>query len=306
MSEARRWIEQYENHLRLVMNSAENTIRGYIRDLHQLLDGTGVEDWGALTEEMALQYLGQARAKLSRVSLSRKVYCYRGFFRYLFKRKVVIDNHFEEVKFNRLLRKLPNVLTIGEVTQFLNSIRQPVEALSGVPSEDAFLTVRDKAMLEVLFSAALRVSELVGLNWGDIQWKARQVQITGNGNKMRLCPLGQPALDALVVYARAYQWHWKEKPEGTAPVFLSMWNRRIETRSIPRTIKKWANHAGIKKRINPHAFRHSAAVAMLEGGADLRAIQQLLGHSSISTTELYTRVTTKRLRAIHSQTHPRA
>jgi integrase/recombinase XerD len=236
----------------------------------------------------------------------KKDYCFRGFFRYLVRRKIVTENHFEEIQFNHLLRKLPNVLTIGEMTRLLNSIRQPVTALEAIPNEEGFLTVRDKAMLEVLFSTALRVSELVGLNWRDIQYQARQVCVTGKGNKMRLSPLGQPALDALVIYARAYQWHWKNKPEGLEPGFLSMWNRRIETRSTPRTIKKWADRAGIHKRVNAHCFRHSAAVAMLEGGADLRAIQQMLGHASIATTELYTRVSTKRLRAIHAQSHPRA
>lgn len=298
------WIAHYENHLRLVNNASENTIRGYITDLNQLACATAIDDWAKLTEPMVLAYLADIRLKLSRTSLSRKVYCYRGFFHHLLKRGIVSGNHFEDVKFSRLSRKLPNVLTTGEMLRLLNSIRQ-VESLNGVPTEEAFLTVRDKAMLETLYSAALRVSELVNLDWRDVQWQSRQLCITGKGDKMRLTPLGQPALDALVIYARAYEWHWHRKPAGAEPVFLSAWNRRIVTRSIPRTIKKWATRAGLTCRVNPHSFRHSAAVAMLEGGADLRALQQLLGHSSISTTELYCRVSTKRLRAIHSNTHPR-
>lgn len=216
------------------------------------------------------------------------------------------QNHFKEIKFNRLLRKLPNVLTVGVMTKLLDSIRQPVPALDALPVTDSFLVLRDKAMLEVLFSGALRVSEFCSLDWKDIQWEARQVCVSGKGNKSRLVPLGQPALDALMKYAPFYERRWRRKAKGSEPVFLSVWNRRIVARSIPRTIKKWAEHAGIRKRVNPHSFRHSAAVAMLEGGADLRAIQQMLGHATISTTELYSRVSTKRLRAVHANTHPRS
>jgi site-specific recombinase XerD len=300
------WINAYEEHLRLVKNASENTIRGYISDLTQLCQTTAPEDWALFTEDVTTRYVADLRIKMRTTSVARKVYCFKGFFKFLQRRKVVTDNPFEEIQFNRLLRKLPNVLTVGEMTRLLNSIRQPIAALLGIPNEEAFLTIRDKAMLETFFSSALRVSELVGLNWQDVEWKARQVRVVGKGNKMRLAPLGQPAIDSMIEYAKTYEQHWHKKPQGTEPVFLSMWNRRIETRSIPRTIKKWAKRAGIDKRVNPHCFRHSAAVAMLEAGADLRAIQQMLGHASIATTELYVRVSTRRLKVIHAQTHPRA
>jgi site-specific recombinase XerD len=127
-----------------------------------------------------------------------------------------------------------------------------------------------------------------------------------NGNKERLCPLGQYALDALLKYASQYEDRWERKPEGSHVVFLSQWDRRILTRTIPRTITKWVTKSGIKKHVNAHCFRHSAATHMLENGADLRTIQTLLGHATIMTTEIYTHVGTKKLKTVHSSTHPRA
>jgi site-specific recombinase XerD len=126
------------------------------------------------------------------------------------------------------------------------------------------------------------------------------------GNKERLCPLGQYALDALLEYARQYEDRWERKPAGSHAVFLSQWDRRILTRTIPRTIIKWVTKSGIKKHVNPHCFRHSAATHMLENGADLRTIQTLLGHATIMTTEIYTHVGTKKLKTVHTNTHPRA
>jgi site-specific recombinase XerD len=124
-------------------------------------------------------------------------------------------------------------------------------------------------MFEVLYRAALQVSELCGANWQDVNYTRREITVTGNGNKTRVCPLGQKAFDALMQYAPRYETHWERKPDGPAPLFLSFWDQRIVTRSIPRTIRKWCKLAGVK-RVNPHAFRHSAATHMLEAGADIR------------------------------------
>jgi integrase/recombinase XerC len=167
------------------------------------------------------------------------------------------------------------------------------------------LTIRDKAMLEVLYSAGLRVSELTGMNWQDVNYAKREVTVLGKGNKHRVCPLGQYALNALMDYAPHYERHWERRPEGPAAVFLSTWDMRINPRTIPRTIRKWCRQAGVK-RVNPHAFRHSAATHMLERGADLRVIQRMLGHASIVTTEIYTQVATEKVKSVHANTHPRA
>jgi integrase/recombinase XerC len=149
------------------------------------------------------------------------------------------------------------------------------------------------------------VSELCGANWHDIDWNKREIRVIGKGNKERVCPLGQKALEALLEYSRHYEEHWGRKPDAPAPLFLSMWDMRINTRTIPRIIRKWCRLAGVK-RVNPHAFRHSAATHMLDNGADLRVIQKLLGHASIVTTEIYTHVAIRKIKTVHANTHPRA
>jgi site-specific recombinase XerD len=140
-------------------------------------------------------------------------------------------------------------------------------------------------------------------------WKSwifkREITVIGKGNKTRVCPLGQKALEALLEYSRHYEHRWERKPEGPAPVFLSTWGRAINVRTIPRTIRKWCRLANVK-RVNPHAFRHSAATHMLENGADIRVIQKLLGHASIVTTEIYTSVAIRKVKSVHANTHPRA
>ena len=145
------------------------------------------------------------------------------------------------------------------------------------------------------------------MNWQDLDIAKRELRVLhAKGNKERLCPLGRYALDALLEYAGQYEDRWEQKPEGISAVFLSQWDRRILTRTIPRTIPKWVTKSGIKKRVNPHCLRHSAATHMLENGADLRTIQTLLGLATIMTTEIDTHVGTKKLKTVHSNTHSRA
>ena len=161
-------------------------------------------------------------------------------------------------------------------------------------------------MLEVLYGAGLSVSELVGLNWNDVHWSAREFRLFGKGSKERVVPLGQYALDALLVFAKHYQERFRKKAEGPLPTFISPWHRRINQRRISRTIRKWAKQAGINRRCNPHSFRHSCAQHMLDAGADLRAVQTLLDHAHVETTQIYATVSTRKLKSVHGITHPRA
>jgi site-specific recombinase XerD len=289
-----------------VKNRSVNTVRGYISDLKLLQAHCRVTDWSGFTEDMAVDYVRHLKRNGRDTSIARKVYCFRGFFKFLSRQGCVARDPFGDMEFNRLRRPLPKFLTVDEMNTLLNRVREPLPALMGVPQTGRYLTARDRAMLETLYNSALRVSELVGLNWGDIDFNAREVRVLGKGNKERICPLGQRALEALLEYAKHYEARFEKKAEGSQPLFISQWGRRIVQRSIPRTIRKWCALAGIKKRVNPHAFRHSATTHMLENGADLRVIQKLLGHASIATTEIYTHVGTRRLKAVHANTHPRA
>jgi site-specific recombinase XerD len=263
-------------------------------------------DWAEFSEEKVADYLLALRANgTNDKGVQRKVYSARQFFKFLRKKRVTTADPFGDVEIRGVRRKLPVTLTIEEMNRVLSRIREPIPALLGVPNPNIFLTVRDRALLETLYSAALRVSELCGMNWQDIDWNKREVTVCGKGNKERSCPLGQKALEALLEYSRHYEFRWERKPEGPAPVWLSTWDMRINQRTIPRTIRKWCRAAGVK-RVNPHAFRHSAATHMLENGADIRVIQRLLGHASIGTTEIYTHVAIRQVKTVHANTHPRA
>jgi integrase/recombinase XerC len=316
------WIRKFESYLTLVKNRSVNTVKSYIIDaelvyrfattgklgqprLKTPLEESGF-DWSTLTEEDATDYILNLKARnATDKTVSRKIYALRQFFKFLRKQKVTTVDPWGDMELHAIRHKLPKTLTVNEMNKLLTRIREPIPALLGVPTKHVFLTVRDRAMLETLYSAAFRVSELCGINWQDINWNKREVNVLGKGNKRRLCPLGQKALEALLEYSRHYEQQWEKKPEGLAPVFLSMWNMRINTRTIPRTIFKWCKLAGIDY-VNPHAFRHSAATHMLENGADIRVVQTLLGHASIATTEIYTCVAIRKVKSVHANTHPRA
>lgn len=316
------WIREFETYLTLVKNRSINTVKGYIIDAELLYRfvTTGklgqqrvkmplVEsnfDWADFGEDHAVDYMRVLKASSAKdTSTARKMYSLRQFFKFLRKKNVTAADPFGDIEMHAIRRKLPATLSVNEMNTLLTRIREPIPALLGVPSEAVFLTIRDRGMLELLYSAALRVSELVSLDWQNIDWNRREVRVIGKGNKERVCPLGQKALEALLEYSRHYENKWERKAEGPAPVFLSQNNRRIITRAIPRTIRKWCHLANVR-RINPHGFRHSAATHMLENGADIRVIQKLLGHASIQTTEIYTHVAIRQVKTVHANTHPRA
>jgi len=301
------WIKKYEQHLALVKNRATNTVRAYVVDIELLQRFFKLDDWKDFTEQHGIDYMRHLKASYRETGVARKIYCYRGFFKFLRKQGATTLDPWEDFEIARYDRAIPKVLTVQEMNRLLGCVRTEVVALRGVPNEETFLTFRDRALFEVLYSAALRVSEVCNLNWEDIDVAKRELRVLhGKGNKHRICPLGQYAIEAILDYSSEYERHWERKPEGERPMFLSTWDRRILTRSIPRTITKWVARAGIKKHVNPHLFRHSAATHMLENGADLRVIQELLGHRQISTTEIYTHVATKRVITVHANTHPRA
>ena len=316
------WIQQFETYLTVVKNRSPHTVSAYVADAELLyrfatsgklgkarrniaLEESAF-DWATFDEDAAADYVRAVKESGAKdTSVARKIYSLKQFFKFLRKKKVTIADPWGDIELHAIRRKLPTILTINEMNKLLTCIRQPIPALLGVPNGEVFLTIRDRAMLEVLYSSGLRVSELCGMNWEDIYFAKRELKVLGKGNKERLCPLGQYALEGLMRYAPHYERHWQRRPEGPAPVFLSTWDMRINTRTIPRTIRKWCKQAGVK-RVNPHAFRHSAATHMLERGADLRVIQKMLGHASIMTTEIYTQVATQKVKSVHATTHPRA
>ena len=205
------WIGQYENYIALIKNRRPNTVRGYVSDLKLLLKFSGVQDWRDFTEQQTVEYLKEMKKTQQDQSVARKIYCFRGFFKFLRKKGAIDVDPWEDIETHSINRKLPVLLSVQEMNKLLTCIRQPLSALVGIPNEEAFLTIRDRAMLETLYSAGLRVSELVGLDWGRIDFNKREVRVLGKGNKERTVPIGQKALEALAEYRPHYERQWEKK-----------------------------------------------------------------------------------------------
>ena len=236
--------------------------------------------------------LGERR--LEATSVARKLAALRSLFRTLCEHGRIAHNPVDLMPSPKRGRKLPRVLTAEEVTALLDRIP------AATP-----LDLRDRAMLELAYACGLRAEELVQLDVGSVDYEGEEVRVEGKGSKTRIVPAGEPALRALARYLeRARPALESDRRENA--LFLSKSGRRLSTSDVRRRLRVWARHAAVQGGISPHALRHSFATHLLEGGADLRAIQELLGHASISTTQIYTRVESARLRAAYARSHPRA
>jgi site-specific recombinase XerD len=236
--------------------------------------------------------LGERRLEAS--SVARKLAALRSLFRTLREHGHIAHNPVELMPSPKRARKLPRVLTAEEVTTLLDRIP------AATP-----LDLRDRAIFELAYACGLRAEELVQLDVGSVDYEGEEVRVEGKGSKTRIVPAGEPALRALARYFE------RARPalaagDGEPALFLSKSGRRLSTSDVRRRLRVWARHASMQGGISPHALRHSFATHLLEGGADLRTIQELLGHASISTTQIYTRVESARLKSAYARSHPRA
>lgn len=232
--------------------------------------------------------------ELDRATVSRKLAAARGFFDHLRRRGQIPQNPAELLPNPRGDSRLPRVLSASEMRTLLER----------VPA-NAPLEARDRAMLELAYSCGLRCSEIVGLDLDAIDFDSEQVRVRGKGGKERMVPLGEPAGQALARYVERFRPALSADPREGA-LLLSKSGRRLSPSDVTRRLARWVREAAIAGRVSPHALRHSFATHLLEGGADLRSIQELLGHSSVSTTQIYTRVEPSRLRRAYGDAHPRA
>lgn len=276
-------------------NVSPHTLAAYRLDLEQLADfvtretgaPAGVGDVDHLLLRRYLALLGK-RAKKS--SVGRKLAAIRSFFRFLVRQGVVGKNPAELIATPKKENRLPFHLDIDQVT-----------ALVEAPQEDDRYALRDRAILEMLYSCGLRVSELTGLAIGDLDLSGGMVRVLGKGNKERIVPVGSRALEAIRKYLEG-----RGDLAGSGPLFLNTRGQRINRRSVARVVDAHVLRIAAFKRISPHILRHTFATHMLEGGADLRAIQELLGHASLSTTQKYTHVGIDRLMEVYDKAHPKA
>lgn len=242
-------------------------------------------------------FLGVQSVNLAPTTRARRLAGIKAFYKFLTRRKLIDANPARRVKTPKLPQKLPRAVPVDEAF-----------ALMEAPDEDRTLGLRDRAMLEVLYGGGLRVSELVGLSLRSLDRRAGVVRVLGKGNKERLCPLNPSALEAIDAWLAVRgellaKAHKKQDPEA---LFLNFRGGRLTTRSVERHLDRYVQQLGLNRKMSPHALRHSFATHLLAGGADIRSIQELLGHASLSTTQRYTAVSFEQLQKVYDSAHPRA
>ena len=313
-------VKQFLIYLRSVRNSSPNTIRSYEIDLGQFLaflTPPGIETPSPqdVTHLMIREFIAHLHdLKLEKSSVARKLAAIRSFFKFAVREGIVLRNPARMVATPKLPKRIPSVLSAEDLNAFLDNIVAKPEAGSVRRTEprlidDSRLMVRrDRAILELLYASGLRVSELTGLNLGDMDRKELMLRVRGKGNKERIVPYGDKAEQALEAYEPMRQ-QLLRKAGGRGDrqaVFLNQLGTRLTQRSVARIVKKYARLANVNWNLHPHSLRHAFATHLLADGADLRAIQELLGHSSLSTTQRYTHATIRQLLEVFDKAHPRA
>lgn len=294
-------IDGFLRYLKLERNASELTLKSYSEDFHSLFDylrdRCGGETSPAALEIALLRgyvaYLHECG--YAKTTIARRLACLRSFLRYCQREGLVSSNPAKALRTPRTGRKLPHFLTTEQIVQLLEA--PPANEPEGL---------RDRAMLETMYSAGLRVAELVGLNVVHWDRDANILRVFGKGKKERIAPVGRHAAKAL--------WNWLEvrRPKDDASaseraaLFLNRFGTRLTTRSVGRMLEKYLLLTGLDKHTSPHTLRHTFATHLLDGGADLRAVQEMLGHKSLTTTQIYTHVSTQRLRETYEKSHPHA
>lgn len=292
-------LKSFLAYLKVERGLADNTISAYERDLRQFLNYLQDETSGKTLQEvrrplLTIYLLYLQKEGFAPASIARKEAALKAFYRYLAAEGIIGENPARLLNSPRQGQSLPDILSEKEVEILLQQPR-------GVSPQ----ALRDRAILEVLYATGLRVSELVALDRKDLNLELGYVRCLGKGDKERIVPLGQKAIRAAKSYLRSGRPQLVHPPEGEA-FFLNLRGKRITRQAVWQILKKYAQRATIDKSISPHTLRHSFATHLLDHGADLRVVQELLGHVSITTTQIYTHVSNKRLREVYNACHPRA
>ena len=297
-------IRAFGVHLEDERNLSPHTKRNYLADLRQFrefLEESGLEPSagpGRIDAMMIRSFLGSLyRQKAKRTTVSRKVAALRSFFNFLVRQGRIRKSPAETVQSPRTEKHLPVSLSVDEMFSLLS-----VDFGSGAAG------ARDRAILELLYSSGVRVGELKGLNLGDVDAGRGIMKVRGKGKKERIVPVGAPALNALSAYLlkRGELMKGRAEKDREALLFVSRLGTRLTERSVARLLEKYVRASGVQKKVGPHKMRHSFATHLLDAGADLRTIQELLGHESLSTTQKYTAVSVSRLMEVYDKAHPKA
>lgn len=297
-------VERFSSYLCHERRASPHTQKNYLVDLTQFFEflkkklsrasHDGIEAIRRVNADIVREYVGQMFDKKTPSSIARKIASLRTFFQFCIREGMIASNPAKEVATPKIPKRLPKFLTVDEVFALLEA-----------PSGDEALGARDRAILELLYASGLRVSELVGLEDEHIDMSARTVRVLGKGRKERIVPMGEKAVTALMKYLDVRSTFVPEKSDERA-FFVNRHGGRLSARSIERLICKYIKCCGIQKTVTPHVLRHTFATHLLGAGADMRGIQELLGHASLSTTQKYTHVSIDNMMEAYDKAHPKA
>jgi integrase/recombinase XerC len=342
-AEKRGLVDRFIHYLSIEKNASPHTCRCYQRDLEEFEDflrnsgmyvsSSAEVELGKADRIAIRKYLSFLHRKNKKSSIARKISTLRSFFRYLVREQLIPSNPAKSVSTPKVEKTLPTTLTVDEAFRLMESPRSLPEKLS--PEGFKKNSLRDRAILELLYSSGLRVSELVGLNSNQLDLDLGIVRVMGKGRKERIVPVGRKAAEVLKAYleerGRLQNLPPRQKPlrggarpggkaslrarrlsepvagrEGEEPIFVNFLGGRLTARSVGRLVKKYTRHSGIFRKVSPHSLRHTFATHLLDAGADIREIQEMLGHSSLSTTQRYTHVSMGKLMEVYDKAHPRS
>jgi integrase/recombinase XerC len=294
-------VTQYEEHLALVRNLSDNSIRGYVTDLESFLkhmEKLGIVEFNQLEIEHIRSWLANLQSTgVARATLTRRIVSIRAFTNWAAANGWLTSDLGANLSVPKPHKVLPEVLNVNEAATVIKALE--VKAVE----EPNAINIRDLAIVEVLYGSGIRVSELCGLNLADIDYTRNTLNVIGKAGKQRVVPLGIPAIKALSIYLTNARAELLNQLSDSA-VFLGLRGKRIDQRTVRQVVYDAMQAVGVS--MGPHGLRHTAATHLLEGGADLRTVQEILGHASLSTTQIYTHVSPERLQSAFKQAHPRA
>ncbi len=291
-----RLLEEFLDFMEVERNGSPRTLENYRHSLDEFRKAVPTPGWKELTADHFRRYLFTlSKRDLARPTIRLHFAALRTFFKFLTQRHGLIVNPLKEVQLPKLEKKLPLILTATQIDELLSAPLR-VEKSKRAP---VWMPARDAAILELFYSSGLRLAELVALNVESVDPYTESVRVLGKGRKERVVPVGAPALQAIQKYRQEANVH-------SGPLFLSKVRKRIAHVNVGLVLKRYLPHTSIPVRVSPHKLRHSFATHMLDAGADLRSVQSLLGHASLSTTQIYTHVTVDRLKRAYDDAHPRA
>lgn len=296
--------------------SSSHTVNSYCLDIKQFIrlhfkKNSAQYDWASINVYDVRNYIVECQTtECSKRSINRKLSSMRSFYKFLMRENIIVQNPFASVDSPKMSKALPKYLSVSEVGRFFDAVQsywKDAKAKEIVKSEAGavFSEKRDSAIVELIYSCGARINEALGLNLQDVDTLSSFAKLRGKGKKERLCPLGTPAVKAIREYL-AIRKSWTSDARNIAPLFINQNGGRLSARSFQRFFKNYLMVGGFDPSLTPHKLRHSFATHLLDAGADLRSVQELLGHANLSTTQIYTHISSEHMKSVYRKAHPRA